>query len=371
MVVFSGCGEDMPKEEELAVESCELDFNAYAGTGTITLRSTGKGDIIASADRPWCHVTVSDKTVNVEVDANGDVNVRSSMITINKGNSRVRVPVTQQGTLFIVPSETIYVYWNAKSYEMEFQSNLPVLVKTDADWLTVEVEGNRIVFKLLNENGKERRTAMVNVSSGNITHQIEFIQKAGTLAYEELLGTWTLDCTSDFKSMKSYRTTLTFTEGEPESNIFLVRGLFDLNPSFPIAMEYDTLTGNLTIHGNRLMGIYSEELYENLYMVLYLGNPNIVSALSTPTYVGIWNDDPDHIVYTFTDGGTFEEYEINSVIIYMHFYSTGSAYGVYNGFTNWTLTKDDSSSALPEGERLSGRINRIFPLSYDTKMLQH
>ncbi|KAA6335924.1 hypothetical protein EZS27_015877, partial [termite gut metagenome] len=65
-------------------------------------------------------------------------------------------PVTQQGTLFIVPSETIYVYWNAKSYEMEFQSNLPVLVKTDAEWLTVEVEGNRIVFKLLNENGKKR-----------------------------------------------------------------------------------------------------------------------------------------------------------------------------------------------------------------------
>jgi hypothetical protein len=84
--------------------------------------------------------------------------------------------------------------------------------------------------------------------------------------------------------------------------------------------------------------------------------------------VGIWNDDPDHIVYTFTDGGTFEEYEINSVIIYMHFYSTGSAYGVYNGFTNWTLTKDAPSSIIPEREGLPSRSNRIFPLSSDSKM---
>jgi hypothetical protein len=349
IVVFGGCGEEIPEEEELAVESCDLDFNAYAGTGTIALCSAAKGDIIASADRSWCHVTVSDKTVNVKVDANSDVNVRSSMITISNGNSRVRVPVTQQGTLFIVPSETVYVYWNTASYEMEVQSNLPVSVKTDdVDWLTVEVEDNRIVFKLLNENGRSTRTAMVNISSGSVTHQVKFIQKAGTLAYEELLGTWTLDCTSDFKSKESYRTTLTFTEGEPGSNIFLVRGLFDLDPSYPVAMEYDMLTGNLTIHGNRLMGVYMEAFY----MVLYLGNPNIVSALSTPTYVGIWNDDPDHIVYTFTDGGTFEEYEINSVIIYMHYYPATTAYGVYNGFTNWTLTKDIPSSVIPEGEGL-------------------
>jgi hypothetical protein len=340
IVVFGSCSEEIPKEEELAVQSCDLDFDAYAGTGTITLHSTGRGGILASVDRSWCHVTVSDKTVNVKVDANDDVNARSSMITISDGNSRVRLPVTQQGTLFIISSETIYVSWNAKSYEMEVQSNFPVSVETDVDWLTVEVEGNQIVFKLLNENGRRARTATVDVSSGSITHQVKFIQKAGVLAYEELLGTWTLDCTSDFKSQQPYRTTLTFTEGETGSNIFLVKGLFDLNPSFPIAMEYDTVTGNLTIHGNRLMGIYQEESYESLYMVLYLGYPGRVSALSTPTYVGIWNDDPDHVVYTFTDGGTFEEFEINSVIVYMHYYSTGAAYGVYNGFTNWTLTKN-------------------------------
>lgn len=103
----TACREGDDPADDLAVVRSSLNFPSKGATGEIEV-STSK-PYTAVADKEWCSIAVEGNLVRVSVTKNGDFESRSATITLTSGTKRLRLPVSQMGSIWAIRGADSYL----------------------------------------------------------------------------------------------------------------------------------------------------------------------------------------------------------------------------------------------------------------------
>lgn len=133
--------------DNITVVSQDLVFQPQGGTGSIVVEA--ESAITASADRPWCTVSVSGMTVNVTVPAWTEKENRYAKITIKSGDESIALTAQQFGEVIgglDMADLTSPAEGTVK--EFNFVSNMPVSMTSGENWIHVSVDEEKGIIKI-------------------------------------------------------------------------------------------------------------------------------------------------------------------------------------------------------------------------------
>ena len=184
-LLAASCQEEKPTYEindNITVVSQDIVFMPQGGTGTIVVEA--ESSITATADRPWCNVSVSGMTVTLSVPAWTGKDSRYSKVTIKSGKEEISLTAQQFGEVIggldmgdiTSPSE-------GTVKEFNYVSNLPVTMSADKDWIHVALDKEHQTIKLTIDKNTEAgtRTGVINYTVGGHTGTFNVLQYPETV----------------------------------------------------------------------------------------------------------------------------------------------------------------------------------------------
>lgn len=146
----------VPEEKLITVEEQSLYFTPNGGDGFIALKA--ESAITAESDRPWCHVSVDGKRVNVKVDPFNDMESRYSKIVVRCGADSVYTTAHQQGVI-IADIEITDAYFGtaADTLVIPYKSNVSARATSSESWLTTKIDDETLsIYAAPNTTGHYR-----------------------------------------------------------------------------------------------------------------------------------------------------------------------------------------------------------------------
>lgn len=185
MLMAVSCQVDQPTYEindNIKIVSQDLVFSPQGGNGTIVVEA--ESAVTATADRPWCTVTVSGMNIAVTVpEWNGKEN-RYAKITIQSGKDVISVTAQQYGEVIGGLDMTdITSPAEGSVKEISFVSNLPVSMTSNESWIHVAVDEEHQVVKITVDKNTQpgTRTGVINYSIGNHSGTFNVLQYPETI----------------------------------------------------------------------------------------------------------------------------------------------------------------------------------------------
>ena len=318
---LTGCNDDSENPVAFRIVRSDVTLPAVGGEGTIEVSPFE--NISATVDQDWCTVSVSGHIITVTVPANEGVMNRTALVTISSGAEKLYVPVTQYSTIFSVSAEKLIILRTGGARQVTVTTNLEKNVSIDDDWLTYVMEGNVITFTAAPNAEAGARQAVVTVTVGKHTAQIEVVQ----ISYEDLLGDWNLSFTDDEGTAATAAVTLT---ADVDGSSYLMSGL-------PAGLVAKVLynNGNLVIESGQYLGMYS--VYY-LYLCLWDGGSltwdSSVQYEAAPGFSNGWS-------YSFADNGTWTGTVQGALVAAFEDETpSGSGYAGYLlDIDHWVMTK--------------------------------
>lgn len=192
-------------ETQVKIEKSDVSFTSKGGTGTILI-DPSEDAITASADQPWCEVSVSGHTITVVVGENKSLYTRKSLVTV-KSNDKVNyVPVFQE-SLRIIPEEYIItLLGNAGIKNVGFECDEPIAsIESDKPWLQASIKEKNVVLTVTeNPSFKDSRAAVVRLiaKDKSAVLQLEVTQRGFVTACQ---------VDKDVKSINSFKSLNNYT----------------------------------------------------------------------------------------------------------------------------------------------------------------
>jgi hypothetical protein len=343
LAAASGCSDwgEEPELNILELESANVSFDEYGGSGEIVAKSTA--GVTASSAATWCATAVSGNKVTVTVPSYDELLGRATVVTVVSGGKNVQVPVTQSGLEFHVESTTVELTRAASSITLQVSCRLPITVQSSATWLTASVvAGTALELQATANASFAPRTATVSLTAG-ILETIITVTQTG-LTFNNYIGTWTFTHTTAAATTgTNYNKRALVTNGGGYLVVTLQNGTTPTAATlFSFAMGYNAATGGINIPVQII-----EEAFGNYVMLAGFNGSNLYpyngGMNGTPTSGTFANP-----VLTFTDDGTG-----SSNITYIGFIlwqinaTTEDSVGEWTGFgnastsryTNITMTK--------------------------------
>lgn len=155
-------------ETQVIIEKSDVSFTSEGGTGQI-LVDPKEGTITASADQPWCEVSVSGHTISVTVGANVSLSSRKSLITIRSNDKVNYVPVYQEPLKIILDDYTSIFLGNGGTISVGYKCDEQIAsVESNQIWLEASVSDNKIVLMASkNPSFTDSRNATVKILAKN------------------------------------------------------------------------------------------------------------------------------------------------------------------------------------------------------------
>lgn len=176
-----------PAEESFKVLASEISQSKEASVGTIQL---SEGGFKFEVSAPWVTLSLKEATkLELNISENTSGEMRSCLVSLTKGTTRINVPVHQMGRIALVEGLadfSLALMGGEQSFVV--QSEDPVLVHYEADWLSYKLEGGKLIFTAPQSNVASR-SAKVQVKSGLFAREITVTQK---ISVDDLLGDYTL-----------------------------------------------------------------------------------------------------------------------------------------------------------------------------------
>ena len=190
--VLSACRQDEPVYIEpdtmLGVKASSLVYQPDGGTGTITLDTDQP--LTAESVQPWCKTSVSGNVVTVTADPYSGLETRYSTVTVRSGDKSVSLVAHQYGVI-VRSFDFGDISTGNAAFEKEFtfDANTSRLeVTSDSEWVTTEVEGNKLTVKVAENASMDFREAVLTWKIGEMTDHFSVIQFDAVDA--GLLGSW-------------------------------------------------------------------------------------------------------------------------------------------------------------------------------------
>lgn len=175
------------EEDTFKVLASEISDSKAASVGSIQV---SEGDFKFEVSAPWVTLRLKDATnLELSISENPTIEMRSCLVTLTKGTTRINVPVHQMGQLNFI-KDLISFTLPAGGGEQSFTvyGSDPVVVETDVDWISHKVEGDKLTLTLKPSNVLKRQ-AKVRVQTGAFKDELMVTQQ---LFFDELLGDYTL-----------------------------------------------------------------------------------------------------------------------------------------------------------------------------------
>ena len=174
------------KAPELSVTgSTSVEIKADGGSSSVSF--IANRDWTVSCSESWVHVSPSSGsaadgqiTVTVRCDANTTYEDRSATITIKAEDLTQTISVRQTANLgIIVPTKSYDLTSNAKTIEIEVQSNTQYSVSVSDNWVkqtgTKGLTKNVLVFSVEENTSYDNRSATITIKPQNATVQEQVI----------------------------------------------------------------------------------------------------------------------------------------------------------------------------------------------------
>jgi len=333
-----GCSDDDDNNvQNLRVLQSDTEFASLGGNGKIEVSAVNA--ITVKSSEAWCKPSVAGNTINIAVDQNTDINGRHATISIESGNEKTSVTITQLGTTFIVDKTSLPLPLSGGSDIVNIQTEKPVTVKINPDdsWLTYEINNDVITFTATKST--VRRTSSVEIISGPLTKILNIEQTYR--GYADFLGDYTFSAKNHSGAPVSWNIKLTQK---------VVGQTFKLDPIIiggsigaPIEVKFQPETNNLIIVGNQ----YMVTLVNNGqldYVYLIAKSTDNYWTIGKYEYQGVYSLVNNAATFTFRDNGTWPDKTLHGFYVQGFFsqppsVSPNNSTGAYTWYTDWVLTK--------------------------------
>lgn len=248
VISYTSCNDDEGieyiQESTIKIISRDVSFPAAASQGTIVVEAPG-AITVTTSDQGWCTTTVTGSTIQVDVKENPGLEGRNSMLTIHCGNDSTAIAIQQSGLIFqLSAGSQIMVDNKAETYSYDLMCNTDVDLKSEEDWITVELEDGKLNIALTENNTGHLRKGSILYSAGTYQDKIEVTQ----CEFEkDLAGEYQLFFI-DTEDGKTKYINATFSKtGNDYTLVLPTLGL-------TIPVTYNQNNGNLIVKGGQYMG---------------------------------------------------------------------------------------------------------------------
>lgn len=306
---FAACGDSSDTDSNLKIVSSNINFTAAGGTGDIQVEATTSssvesGTVTATANQPWCQLSVSGNKITVNVPEFYQLEGRSSLITIKCGTESTQVTATQAGYVFALDTPSLIVTGGDTQHTdaYAFKYSLPFKFTTTKDWFTATLDGNSVKIAYAANTTGHPRFGYLKYECGTIKDSIRVAQ------YEiskDIVGTYAFYGTNAANGNKTY---LTANLAQDVSGTMSLN-FTDYNWVLPVDFDYNTAT--LKLSAGQYMGTYS--IYY-MYSVLWDTSLGYLSWNLSTTYSATFDyDEAEGNTYApFVDNGSWNGYSVNA-----------------------------------------------------------
>lgn len=189
-LALGACQSDKYQEPEdsFKVITSEISESKEASVGNIQL---SEGGFQYQASAPWVSLKLKDATnLELSISENTSGEMRTCLITLSKGTTRINVPVHQMGRISEVKelrNFTVAIVGGEQSFTFVSENPIEVTYSEDG-WLNHRIEGGKLIFTALRSN-VAHRTNRVRVQTGLYVREITVTQR---MTADDLLGEYTL-----------------------------------------------------------------------------------------------------------------------------------------------------------------------------------
>lgn len=265
-----------------------INLDASGSQQSLTITANCDWSITGAAE--WLTISTmhgnNNATVTLSATQNNSADVRSCTLSLQGGNLRRTVTVSQSGvgaSIAVSPTSLSFDY-KEDTKPFDVKSNLSWTASSDKDWCTVIPQsgsGNgSVTVKVSQNNSEDTRSATVKVSGGGKTAEITITQNGGKKPE-----------VSDLKAtdVKSTEATFTFNikSSEPVTQCGLCYSKTNNSPTVSDShVEADASTGSKT---SKLTGLEKKTIYYvRAYAVSAIG-----TAYSDPVTVTTKSASPE------------------------------------------------------------------------------
>lgn len=286
-------------ESSVKVVSASTAISAVGGTGNVVV--TSANPISAYASDNWLKITTSGNMVSFSAVMNPNSESRNTTVVIKGGSDSTIVNVKQYGSIFKLDLNSNSLYsknaGGQRAYKMF--TNLPVTIKSGADWLTATSDNDSLYVSFApNKTGKPRQTTLV-YSYGATTDTLDVLQMDASY----LNGSWKLD----------------FYEYDLSTSK-IIESVYDVNAkvnttndSVALAISYSNYTlnmkaafkdGRLVLGAQALTDVNATSFYYACPTAYKSGNATTLSNISMSAP---YTSDNGYTIYSFSDDGLWTD----------------------------------------------------------------
>jgi hypothetical protein len=311
----SDWGEE-PELNILELESADVSFNAFGGTGNIVVKSAG--GVTAACDDSWCTLAVSENKVTVTVPANGELSERSTVVTVISGAKKVQVPVTQSGVQIELDRSLITLPGEASDTSLAVNAPIPLTATSSATWLVPSISGATLAFHAEANPDFIVREATVSVTAGSFTTSVVVAQQPRKAPFDAYAGTWTFSHGINPNLGTRYDKTAVIESEQYNAKLRVTLQAGTVTSStFTFFMDYDPETGKVDLPVQKVFENGANSVILSGYDGFFV-NYGVGTGGMTGTLVGHATDP----ALTFADNGKDD----------------GGMMDTYIGFVLWQIT---------------------------------
>ncbi|MDR0692599.1 MAG: hypothetical protein LBF69_06140 [Prevotellaceae bacterium] len=331
LAVATGCSDwgEEPELNTLELESANVSFDAYGGTGTIVVKSTA--GVTAACGEPWVSISsVSGNTVAITVDPNSEMLSRSTAVTVMSGRKKIQVPVTQSGVMIDFDRSAITLPVEGCDTLLPIKSPVPVMATSSATWLVANISGTTLTLHAgANPLFSTIRAATLTFTAGSFTIPVAVTQQKNTLSYNAYIGTWAMTHTASTPTTaaKISKTNIKVaTAGDGTTLRVTLQAGSNASTTFTFNMAYNPATGEVGLKYQYLFTSSDGDVFfaPSSYPWNFYPQANAPLAGLNGVMTGGTTDLP---VITFSDNG--EGYSVRGMFLLE---MRGSSAYIYNAW---------------------------------------
>jgi hypothetical protein len=248
-----GCSDwgEEPALNLLELESANVSFDAYGGSGDIVVKTTG--GVTAASAATWCTTAVSGNKITVTVSVNGELLGRSTVVTVTSDAKTVQVPVTQSGVQIELSHTPITMPNTASDTTLRVRAPMPLTVTSSATWLVPSITDSVLTIHAEASLSLIVREATVSVTAGSFTKSIVVAQLPSKASFNSYLGAWTFTHTTGVSTIgvKYHKTATVAAAGRDSLRVTLQAGA-TASTTFTFLMTYDPATGAVYVPAQKV-----------------------------------------------------------------------------------------------------------------------
>lgn len=296
---IAGCSDDdsnKASDATLKVIRANVEYTYEGGAGEILVSALTA--YTATSGEAWCKVAVSGDKVTVTVDKNTALTSRTSLVTLQSGNEKAEVRVTQLGDVFgcdLNGDFSFSLMGGKQEFVLNTSREYTITTTGTEGWLTYEVaDGHITVIALPTTPAVGNRVGTISIKSGKNVWNGSFTQIGLAGAYK---------MTHTRSDGKTYDGECVFTAGKEAGVYNLMCTGVPLNNGIAFKAVY--ADGKLTIDfDNQYLGYISPNY---IYLCAY-NKEGYLAWGENIKYVAELKIDKNNVPYfQFGDVGSWED----------------------------------------------------------------